>query len=131
MPTPRGPHKLANTRRLVGKEILRHVPSFYFEGDGTTPVTQARVEVRQNEITAPALISIRRNEFTVDHFYLSSQGMFGVDYVEYNYRSFAELTRLQRQLFEKGEFRCDPDQRFLVSLANHEYEAYKPEYAFV
>lgn len=131
MPSNRGVKKISNIRRLAGRKVLDHVPVYHFEGDGTVPVTQARIMARELEIPVPAIITIKRTEFTTDRFFRSKKGMFGVDYVEYNYFNFQELVDLERNLVADGKITSEPEKGYLIFLPGCEYEVYSSEYAFV
>jgi|GEM_PF-3429752 len=125
------PKKLKNPRKQIGAEILSRLPTYRFENEGQVPVTCARMHVKLEKIKSPAIIIIRRNKHTIDRFYLSKNGMFSADYAEYNYFNFFELRELLQKLVQQGEIRAELQQHCILSLANHVYEKYNYEFAWV
>lgn len=113
-------------RRLQGRAILQEVVSYDIEGTGDVPVTAARKFASINGIKSPAVINIRRNDYTVDHFFLAPQGMFGLTYVEFNWMLFPCLKKIAQ---EKGLGQALPELDLYHWSCDE--ESYKYEYAFI
>lgn len=111
---------------MEGQRILAFVSNFDIEGNGAVPVTAARRFASENRIKAPAVINVKRNHYTTDHFFLAEKGMFGIAYVEFNWMLFPCLNKLVSQLGYKQLF----DGMEMYDWASEE-ESYKDEYAFI
>lgn len=122
--------RIASARRAIGARILRNLPEYRFEGDERTPVTLARMKVKEMGIVSPAMIYIKRNEFTTDRFYLSRNGMFGADYVEFNYFNFMELREMFHRMVKEGILSSDLANIELLG-PGFEYERYNYEFSFI
>jgi hypothetical protein len=113
-------------RRLQGQRILDFVSCHQINGNGIQSVTAARKFVAGNSIAYPAVIKVKRNDYTVDSFFYAEKGMFGLTYAEFNWMIFPCLKKLfdsmnQREMFVDLEG---------VDWASEE-ESYRPEYSFI
>lgn len=124
MPRPIKPK--TSRRRKQGKRVLDFVAVHYTDGNGLESVTVARSLVRQNSIRYPAIIKVKRNEYTTDSFFYAEKGMFGLTYVEFNWMGFPCLRAIYNDL-DKKEFFTDFD----VMDWSSDEESYRPEYAFI
>jgi len=68
--------KRISRRRLAGQRVLAHVPTYNLETGEHKPVTAGRRFIAENGITPPALLKVRRNEHTTDHFFWGEKGLF-------------------------------------------------------
>lgn len=85
-------------RRTQGRQVLKLVKSYDLDGNGIVSVTAARKYVKDNGLCYPAVINVRRNKHTVDSFFLSESGVFGLSYVEFNWFQFASLKPLGKKI---------------------------------
>lgn len=113
-------------RRLQGQRLLAFVASFDINGNGIILVTAARKFASENKIKAPAVIHVRRNGYTIDHFFLAEKGMFSLMYVEFNWMLFPCLKKLEQDIGPRELF-ADLDQQEWSS----EEESYREEFAFI
>lgn len=113
-------------RRIQGKRVLSFVASFNTHGHGGVGVTVARGFARQQKIKAPAIINVRRNSYTIDSFFLSERGMFGLTYVEFNWMQFESLRAIVNEIGSQQLF----DDTIYQDWSSEE-ESYRPEYAFI
>lgn len=106
--------------------MLLNLPTYKtINEDQLVPVTAARKFVRENEIKGPALIEVRRNQFTVDRFYWCKKGMFSAAYAESNYSNFVELKEIANKLINKEKIYNIADLRKDV-----EVEKFNMEYIY-
>jgi hypothetical protein len=123
---PRHKKPRTSRRRMQGQRILNLVPTHQIIGNGVIGVTAARKFVSGNRICCPAIIHVRRNDYTVDSFFLAEKGMFSLSYTEFNWVLFPCL----KDLIEKNgpeKLFADLDQYDWAS----EEENYRTEYAFI
>lgn len=113
-------------RRLQGQRILAFVAVHTTEGNGIVSVTAARRFAASKKIICPAIIKVRRNEYTVDSFFLAEKGMFGLSYVEFNWMQFSCLNQIIKNIGPREIF-SDLGQYDWTS----EEESYRPEFAFI
>lgn len=113
-------------RRLQGQRLLALVSNYDIPGNGIVSVTAARRLVSDLGLVAPAIINVRRNDYTVDHFFLAEKGVFGLGYVEFNWMLFPCLKELAAHPNNKQIF-ADMNSQDWAS----EEESYRPEYAFI
>lgn len=123
--------KRASRRRAVGRELLRHLPTHEIDvtGKDIVPVTFARNFVRTNSIEAPAVILVKRTEFTTDRFYWSPKGMYSALYAEHNYVQFSCLSKLYDHLIATDKI--SPDIGLSLITLDCDVEEYRPEYAYI
>jgi hypothetical protein len=124
MPRPTKPRPCR--RRLQGQRVLTFVERFNIKGNGVTSVTAARKFVTANSLVSPVIIDVERNSYTIDHFFLAEEGMFGLSYVEVNWMLFPCLNELVKR---KGASTLFGD--LLEQDWTSEEESYRPEYAFI
>lgn len=124
MPRPIKPRTCR--RRLQGKRLISFVASFNIDGNGVVSVTAARRFVAENKVKAPAVINVKRNDYTIDRFFLAEKGMFGLIYVEFNWMLFPCLKKLEKNIGPRELF-ADLDQQEWSS----EEESYREEFAFI
>lgn len=113
-------------RRLLGQRIIDFVATYHTDGNGLESVTAARKFVRENGIRFPAVIKVKRNNYTTDSFFYAEKGMFGLSYAEFSWLSFPCLQKIYRDLDQK-EFFTEEDK---LDMTLNE-ECYRPEYAFI
>lgn len=123
---PRQTKPRTSRRRLQGKRVLSFVASFSINGDGSLGVTAARQLVRSKGIVAPAVIHVRRNGYTVDSFFWSEKGMFGLPYAEFNWMLFSCLNKVVENIGARELFDDISYQDW-----SSEEESYRCEYAFI
>lgn len=123
---PRHIKPRTSRRRLQGQRVLAFVANFDIQGNGKVSVTAARNFVSENGIKVPAVINVRRNGYTIDHYFLAEKGMFGLSYVEFNWMLFPCLKNLADQIGSRELF----DDLNDYDWASEE-ESYKEEYAFI
>ena len=87
--------KRKSRRRLEGKKILELVTHHHIESGEDKPVTAARKHIRDNGITPPAVLVVRRNEHTTDRYFWAEKGLFGAQYVEENHFLFPSLREIK------------------------------------
>ncbi len=90
--------KRKSRRRQEGRKILELVPQYCIESGEDKPVTAARRYIKANEITAPAVLIVKRNEHTTDKYFWAEKGLFGAQYVEENHFLFPSLKPYQSQI---------------------------------
>jgi hypothetical protein len=118
--------KRISRRRLAGQRVLAHVPTFNLETGAHKPVTAARRYIAEAEITAPAILHVRRNEHTTDRFFWGEKGLFSAQYAEENHFLFPSLRLIVDRIGEDTLFEG------LESLASDDWEEMEEyEYAFV
>jgi hypothetical protein len=113
-------------RRLIGKRILDFVSTYDIDGNGGVPVTTARQFVKDKGISCPAVIKVKRNEYTTDMFFLAEKGMFGLAYAEFNWMLFPSLKSIYKS-FDEREF----SPQYRPELYSMDEEIYLPEFAFI
>lgn len=123
---PRHIKPRTSRRRLQGQRILSFASTHNIDGHGAIGVTAARKFVAQNKVRYPAVIHVRRNDYTIDSFFLAEKGMFGLAYVEFNWMLFPCLKQLVEKIGPRELF-TDLDQNDWSS----EEESYRAEYAFI
>ena len=112
-------------RRLAGQRVLAHVPTFHLETGEHKPVTAARRYLAEGRITPPALLRVRRNEHTTDHFFWGERGLFSAQYAEENHFLFPSLRSIVDKVGEEVIFEG-------LELASDDWEEMEEyEYAFV
>lgn len=116
-------------RCLLGREIMKHVPSYQLVAGEHISVTAARQYVAENKIKAPALLLVKRTAFTTDRFYWSRKGMYGALYAEHNYFNFSCLRDLYADLCKDNTIR--PEAAASLLAADVEVENYNYEFAFI
>lgn len=117
------PKTRLSRRRLQGRKVLDQVRSYQLDGNGVVGVTAARKFVKENGLSHPAVLHVRRTKYTTDSFFLSDSGMFSLSYVEYNWKQFGCLRELGKKV--------SPD----LSPGHHDWfgeeEPYKYEFSFI
>ena len=93
--------KRISRRRLAGQRVLAHVPTFHLETGEHKPVTAARRYLAEGGITPPALLRVRRNEHTTDHFFWGEKGLFSAQYAEENHFLFPSLRSIVDKVGEE------------------------------
>ena len=89
------------------------------------PVTAARRYIAESCISAPALLRVRRNEHTTDHFFWGEKGLFSAQYAEENHFLFPSLRSIVDKVGEEVMFEG-------LELASDDWEEMEEyEYAFV
>ena len=96
--------KRISRRRLAGQRVLAHVPTFHLETGEHKPVTAARRYLAEGGITPPALLRVRRNEHTTDHFFWGEKGLFSAQYAEENHFLFPSLRSIVDKVGEEVIF---------------------------
>ena len=61
--------KRISRRRLAGQRVMAHVPIYHIETGKHKPVTAARRFIAENNLSAPSVFNVRRNEHTTDRFF--------------------------------------------------------------
>jgi hypothetical protein len=118
--------KRISRRRLAGQRVLAHVPTHNLETGDHKPVTAARRFIAEGNITAPALLNVRRNEHTTDRFFWGEKGLFSAQYAEENHFLFPSLRQIVDRIGEDVLFEG------LEALAADDWEEMEEyEYAFV
>jgi len=118
--------KRISRRRLAGQRVLAHVPTFNLETGSHKPVTAARRYIAETELTAPAILNVRRNEHTTDRFFWGEKGLFSAQYAEENHFLFPSLRLIVDTIGEEVLFEG------LEALASDDWEEMEEyEYAFV
>ena len=118
--------KRISRRRLAGQRVLAHVPTHNLETGDHKPVTAARRFIAEGNITAPALLNVRRNEHTTDRFFWGEKGLFSAQYAEENHFLFPSLRDIVDRIGEDTLFAG------LEALAADDWgEMEEYEYAFV
>jgi hypothetical protein len=123
---PRRIKPRTSRRRLQGQRLLSFVSTYSIDGHGVVGVTAARRFAADNKVRCPAVIHVRRNINTIDSFFLAEKGMFGLTYVEFNWKLFPCLNELVEKIGPRELF-TDLDQYDWDS----EEESYKIEFAFI
>lgn len=113
-------------RQIQGRKVLEHVENHATDAEGLVPVTAARRFVAENGIQAPAIIAVKRNQFTTDHFFWAERGMFGLPYVEHNWVAFPCLHKIADML-EDHELQVDISIRDMALEA----EPFLPEFSYI
>lgn len=121
--------KRVSFRHMLGKELMRCVPSYELKAGDLTPVTAARHYVANHGIKPPALLLVNRNEHTVDRFYWSIGGMYGAMYAEMNYLNFSCLSAMRKDLTQSLQIEFEKMNSSLPF--NAELESYRYEFAFI
>ena len=96
--------KRISRRRLAGQRVLAHVPTHNLETGDHKPVTAARRFIAEGNITAPALLNVRRNEHTTDRFFWGEKGLFSAQYAEENHFLFPSLRSIVDRIGEDTLF---------------------------
>ena len=118
--------KRISRRRLAGQRVLAHVQTHNLETGEHKPVTAARRFIAEGNITAPALLNVRRNEHTTDRFFWGEKGLFSAQYAEENHFLFPSLRAIVDRIGEDTLFAG------LESMAADDWEEMEEyEYAFV
>ena len=118
--------KRISRRRLAGQRVLAHVPTHNLETGDHKPVTAARRFIAEGNITAPALLNVRRNEHTTDRFFWGEKGLFSAQYAEENHFLFPSLRAIVDRIGEDALFAG------LEAMAADDWEEMEEyEYAFV
>ena len=117
--------KRISRRRLAGQRVMAHVPIYHIETGKHKPVTAARRFIAENNLSAPSVFNVRRNEHTTDRFFWGEKGLFSAQYAEENHFLFPSLKVMvegigEEKIFEGLELTADDWE---------EIEEY--EYAFV
>ena len=118
--------KRISRRRLAGQRVLAHVPTHNLETGEHKPVTAARRFIAEGDITAPALLNVRRNEHTTDRFFWGEKGLFSAQYAEENHFLVPSLRSIVDRIGEDTLFAG------LEAMAADDWEEMEEyEYAFV
>lgn len=117
--------KRASLIRMIGREILKTLPTYEFDNSKGTdvPVTAARKFIRKNKLQANVVVKVTRVTGTIDRFYWCDKGLFGADYAEWNYVNFEELRSRVNQIEDKGLI-----YDMLERTQFLEVESFHPEY---
>ena len=117
------PRTRQSRRRRQGQKVLDQVRSYQLDGNGAVSVTAARKFVKENDLSYPAVIHVRRTKYTIDSFFLSDSCMFGLPYVEFNWKQFGCLKELGKEIGPD----LGPDHAEWFG----EVELYKYEFSFI
>ena len=116
--------KRASLLRMIGKEIIKQLPSYYFDntkGEDVS-VTAARKYIRKNKLGFNIIIEVKRTAQTVDRFYWCKRGLFSAEYAECNYITFPELKNHESKLDCYGKVYQDFERCSHLEIEHYRYE---------
>jgi len=117
--------KRASLIRMIGKEILKTLPTYDFDNrkGSDVSVTAARRFIRENKLGYNIVINVKRTSHTTDRFYWCKKGLFSADFAECNYINFMELRSISKSVVNR-------ETVFKMMDANLEMEQFAYEYRY-
>lgn len=123
---PRKDQPPKNTLQRQGSQILQYVFHYNLTKEEGSYVKQARLFVKKHQLKTPAVINIKSPGPTVIRFFWSGDGMYTLDYAEFNYMRFPCLVKILREVGPDKLFNNIQDDESGI-----EPKPYKVEYAFI